>query len=190
MANFRYDVYTIMNLEQGARAVKLFAIFVSFFTKICDALSHLVSIGIRIWMFDVFFTSGLLKFNSWDSTLTLFQYEYNVTLIPIAPPLAELISFKSPELSHVVAAYAGTAAELILPCLLVLGIFGRLPAIALFVFNYVAMASYPYLWTEDGLTALKDHYIWGLAIGFVVFKGHGIFSLDFLLNKKCEKYKY
>ena len=69
---------------------------------------------IRVWIFNVFFYSGLNKLQSWDSTLALFANEYHVPLLP-------------PEM----AAYLGTAVEFTIPILLVLGLFGRLPAVIL-----------------------------------------------------------
>ena len=60
-----------------------------------------------------------------DSTIMLFEYEYSVPILP-------------PDL----AAQLGTAAEIILPVLLAFGLFGRLSALGLFVFNVVAVLSY------------------------------------------------
>ena len=85
-------------------------------------LAPVLDLAIRIWVGMVFFQSGLTKIQSWDTTLSLFENEYSV---PILPPN--------------VAAYLGTANELILPVFLVLGLGGRLSAAALFVFNIIAV---------------------------------------------------
>ena len=69
-----------------------------------------------------FFRSGLIKIASWDSTLYLFEFEYQV-----------------PILQWELAAYLGTAAELILPTFLVLGLVTRPMAIILFMFNIMAV---------------------------------------------------
>jgi putative oxidoreductase len=55
----------------------------------------------------------------------LFENEYQVPLIPWE-----------------LAAYLGTATELILPVFLILGLATRLMAVKLFVFNVVAVVSY------------------------------------------------
>ncbi|MEZ9827441.1 DoxX family protein, partial [Vibrio cyclitrophicus] len=62
----------------------------------------------RLWVAWVFFNSGLTKIATWDSTLYLFELEYQVPLLPWE-----------------LAAYMGTAAELILPVFLALGLLTR-----------------------------------------------------------------
>lgn len=59
----------------------------------------------RLWVAWVFFNSGLIKITSWESTLYLFELEYQVPLLPWE-----------------LAAYIGTASELILPTFIALGI--------------------------------------------------------------------
>lgn len=119
----------------------------------------------RLWVTWVFFNSGLIKISSWDSTLYLFEYEYQVPLIPWK-----------------MAAYMGTAAELILPVFLALGLLTRPMAAILFVFNIIAVVSYPLLW-EKGF---YDHQLWGLMIMVVVVWGAGPLSLDKLLKYKLQ----
>ena len=119
----------------------------------------------RLWVAWVFFNSGLIKFNSWDSTLYLFELEYQVPLIPWE-----------------LAAYMGTAAELILPVFLAFGLFTRPMAAILFVFNIIAVVSYPLLW-EKGF---YDHQLWGLMILIVVVWGPGPLSLDKLIKSKLQ----
>ncbi|MCE2573006.1 DoxX family protein [Motilimonas eburnea] len=132
-----------------------------------DASDHyvvpLVLLLIRGWVSWVFFRSGLIKFNSWDSTLYLFEYEYQVPLLP-----------------WLWAAYLGTAAELILPVLLVLGLFTRPTAFALFVFNIIAVVSYPTLWAGG----FNDHQLWGMMLMVCVLWGAGPISVDRWLAKK------
>ncbi|BCL71603.1 NADH dehydrogenase [Vibrio nigripulchritudo ATCC 27043] len=117
----------------------------------------------RLWVAWVFFNSGLTKIASWDSTLYLFEFEYVVPLLPWE-----------------LAAYTGTAAELILPVFLALGLFTRPMAAALFVFNIIAVVSYPLLW-EKGF---YDHQLWGLMILLNVVWGAGVISADYILKKK------
>lgn len=119
-----------------------------------------VDLLVRLWVAQAFFASGLTKIASFDSTVLLFTYEYHVPLLP-------------PE----VAAVLGTAAELALPVLLALGLFGRLTPLALFVFNIVAVISYPDL-MEAGL---HEHMVWGLLLLVTIAHGPGALSADRLL---------
>jgi putative oxidoreductase len=122
-----------------------------------------IDLAVRLTVAAVFFKSGLTKIASWDSTLFLFENEYAVPLLP-------------PEL----AAYLGTAAELALPVLLVLGLGTRFAALALFVFNIVAVISYPDL----GAIGLKDHQYWGLFLLVTLFHGPGRLSLDHFIQRR------
>ncbi|AIW15402.1 DoxX family protein [Vibrio tubiashii] len=117
----------------------------------------------RLWVAWVFFNSGLTKIASWDSTLFLFEYEYQVPILPWE-----------------MAAYMGTAAELILPVFLALGLFSRPMAAILFVFNIIAVVSYPVLWDKG----FYDHQLWGLMILNVVVWGPGVISADKVLRSK------
>ncbi len=117
----------------------------------------------RIWVAWVFFNSGLTKIASWDSTLYLFEYEYQVPILP-----------------WTIAAYMGTAAELVLPVFMAIGLLTRPMAMSLFAFNIIAVVSYPVLW-EQGF---YDHQLWGLMILIVVVWGAGPFSVDKLLRNK------
>lgn len=119
----------------------------------------------RLWVAYVFFNSGLTKIATWDSTLYLFEYEYQVPLLPWQ-----------------LAAYMGTAAELILPVFIGLGLLTRPMAAILFVFNIIAVVSYPLLW-ERGF---YDHQLWGLMIFIVIVWGAGPFSIDKLLKEKLK----
>ncbi|NOH31180.1 DoxX family protein [Vibrio mediterranei] len=137
------------------------------YDNLIDALQRgfvpLLLVFCRLWVSWVFFNSGLTKIASWDSTLYLFEYEYQVPLIPWE-----------------LAAYMGTAAELVLPLFLVLGLFTRPMAAILFVFNIIAVVSYPLLW-EKGF---YDHQLWGLMILIVVVWGPGPISADKLIRSK------
>jgi putative oxidoreductase len=126
-------------------------------------LAPVLDLGIRIWVGMVFFQSGLTKILSWDTTLSLFENEYAVPLLPSN-----------------VAAYLGTANELVLPVFLVLGLGGRLSAAALFVFNIIAVLSYPDL----GEIGLKDHQYWGLLLLVPLLHGPGKISIDHFLRRR------
>ena len=122
-----------------------------------DALQPWFALALRLYLAKVFFTSGLLKAQRWDSTLALFANEYHV---PVLPPT--------------LAAWLGTAAELGLPVLLLFGIGTRATALALFAFNIVAATSYPDL----SPAGLKDHILWGALMLVVAVYGPGRLALD------------
>jgi putative oxidoreductase len=123
---------------------------------------------LRLWVAKVFFMSGLTKIQSWQTTMSLFEYEYEVPL-----------------LSPTLAAWTGTAAELILPVFLVLGLFGRPTALALFLFNAVAVYAYgSFLFGDEGAAGLQQHIMWGVMLLVTFFHGPGKLSMDRWISVK------
>jgi putative oxidoreductase len=90
--------------------------------------------------------------------------------------------YQVPLIPWELAAYLGTAAELILPIFLVVGLATRLMAFNLFVFNIIAVVSYPVIW-QGGY---YDHKLWGVMLLVVVIYGQGRVSLDHIICKKCH----
>ncbi|WP_281558125.1 DoxX family protein [Thalassomonas sp. RHCl1] len=128
--------------------------------RILDFSHYLLSpanVLVRIYIAGIFFKSGLTKLRDWESTLMLFEYEYEVPL-----------------LSPAAAAWSGTLGELILPVLLALGLFTRLSALGLFVVNYVAVLSL----VDISPAALNQHVLWGSLLVMLVLLGGERFSLD------------
>jgi len=117
----------------------------------------LASLLARVFVAKVFWLSGLSKLRDWSSTLALFEDEYQVPLLP-------------PEL----AAYLGTAGELALPVLLVLGLGGRFAALGLSVVNVMAVLSL----SEIAPAALLGHQLWGALLLMLALWGAGPWSLD------------
>jgi len=120
-------------------------------------LQPLALLGARLYLASVFFRSGLTKLRDWDTTLALFRDEYHVPL-----------------LNPSVAAFMGTGAELALPVLLVLGLFGRFAAAGLTILNIVAVLSLMDL--PDA--ALMGHVFWGSLLLALLLWGPGAVSLD------------
>lgn len=125
----------------------------------------------RLWVAVDFWRAGVVKISDMQSTITLFQYVYHVPLLPA-----------------VTAAYLGTAVELITPWFLGFGLLGRLTALLLFVYNIIAVISYPALWPHGlwhGFWGgdFTDHKVWGLMLLAIVLFGPGKLSLDHLLRK-------
>ncbi len=112
---------------------------------------------IRLYIANIFFKSGLTKLRDWESTLMLFEYEYEVPLV-----------------SPLVAAWAGTIGELVLPVLLAIGLFSRLSAVGLFIVNAVAVISL----VDISPAAMNEHILWGSLLVFVFLIGGKKLSLD------------
>jgi putative oxidoreductase len=128
-----------------------------------ESLAPLADLGVRLYVAAVFFKSGLIKISSWDSTLALFDNEYSVPLLPSA-----------------VAAVLGTTVELVFPVLLVFGLGARAAAAVLFVFNLVAVISYPDL----SAAGLRDHQTWALLLLIPLLHGPGRLSIDHLVRRR------
>jgi len=132
-------------------------------TSWVDKSQILMIILFRLYIAKIFFLAGLTKIKSFDTTLMLFEYEYNVPLIPFN-----------------IAAYLSTFAEILFPILLVLGLAGRFSAGALFVLNIVAAISYP----DISPGGVNDHYFWGTMLLVLVMYGPGKASVDAWLQKR------
>jgi putative oxidoreductase len=131
-----------------------------------EYLAPLMDLGLRLYLANVFFKSGLTKIKSWDSTLYLFSDVYHVPLLP-------------PE----VAASMAASAELGLSVLLVLGLFGRFAAAGLSILNVVAVISYAEL-SEAGI---NQHLSWGILLGVLLILSRGNWSVDAWLEKRLGK---
>ena len=126
-----------------------------------------LDLGVRLFLANVFFKSGLTKIQTWDSTLYLFREEYKVPLLP-------------PDF----AAWLATGAELGLPVLLVLGLFGRFAAVGLFILNAVAAYSYYEQLSEAGL---NQHLYWGMLLAVLLLHGLGKWSADEWLERRLRR---
>ncbi len=122
-----------------------------------NALQPAAQLVARWYVAAVFFRSGLTKIQDWDTTLALFMDEYHVPL-----------------LNATIAAYMGTAAELALPVLLVIGLGGRFAAAGLFVLNGVAVVSL----MDVAPAAFQQHMFWGSLLAALLLWGPGKWSVD------------
>lgn len=113
----------------------------------------------RIYIGMEFFRSGLTKLDDWEETVDMFTEEWVVPLLP--PQLSALL---------------GTAGELILPVMLILGIFTRIGAAGLFIMALVIeLFIYP---------GTNQHYYWMIILGLLVGYGGDKISVDNLLFRK------
>lgn len=136
--------------------------YFSIFDKL-NLLQPLALLAARIYVAWVFFASGLTKIRDWETTLFLFEEEYSVPL-----------------LNFELAAWLSTVGELVLPVLLVLGIFGRFSALGLTVINIVAVLSLEVI----APAAFTLHLVWGVLLLQVVVWGSGYISADSWLKSK------
>lgn len=129
--------------------------------KKLEAISFLPILGMRLWIANVFWNSGMSKLSDWQGTIALFADEYKVPILP-------------PE----IAAMLGTATELSMPILLVVGLGSRFAASALLFMTAVIEFTYMHF---------DIHEVWALMLLAIILQGAGKASLDFLIRKKLEK---
>ena len=113
----------------------------------------------RFSIFWVFWRSGLLKAANMEQAVTLFREEY---MLPILPPE--------------IAAWLGTAVELAAPCLILVGLFTRLAALALI--GLTLTIQFLVYWND-----YPSHLLWLAILVFILTRGPGPYSLDALLFK-------
>lgn len=122
----------------------------------------LIALPCRLGIAGVFFLSARTKVDGVitlkEQTFTLFQYEYNLPLLP-------------PD----IAAYLATYAEHIFSIALVLGIMTRLSALGLLGMTLVIQVFvYPDAW--------PTHLVWAGPLIYLIGRGGGLLSVDRLLR--------
>ncbi len=119
----------------------------------------ILQLGMRVGVGLVFFKAGLLKYNSFEFAVKLFEDEYKVPLLDPA-----------------VAARMAMFNELTIPVLLFLGLATRLATLPLLgMILVIQIFVYPQAWT--------DHVLWGSILIFILTRGPGMFSLDYLIER-------
>lgn len=117
----------------------------------------------RIGVGVTFFKAGLLKYNSWELTVQLFQDEYRVPLLD--PALAARIAMVQ-ELTIPILLFAGFATRMA-----TLPLLGMIAVIQTFV--------YP--------NAYNDHLTWGAILLLLLTRGAGVLSLDYLIDRSAVR---
>jgi putative oxidoreductase len=113
----------------------------------------------RAATFSVFFRSGLVKLDDWNATISLFENEYHV---PVLPPQ--------------IAATLAAGMELGVSTLVLVGFCTRLSALGLLgMVAVIQTFVYPMAW--------PDHIQWLAFMIFIVCRGPGVFSADYLLGR-------
>jgi putative oxidoreductase len=118
-----------------------------------------IQFGMRIGVGMVFFKAGLLKYQSFEFAVKLFEDEY-----------------KLPFLAPAVAARMAMINELTTSTLLFLGLATRLTTLPLFgMISVIQIFVYPSAW--------PDHVLWGSILVFLLTRGPGSLSLDYLIER-------
>jgi putative oxidoreductase len=119
----------------------------------------LLAIPLRAAVASVFWRSGTTKLADWSATLSLFQDEYHVPVLP-------------PEIAAQIAA----SIELSTPVLLILGLATRpAAAVLLGMTSVIQIFVYPQSW--------PDHIQWVAMLLVLLFRGAGAISLDGLIRR-------
>ncbi len=144
-------------------------------TRLLLGLAPVVLLLFRVWVALAFWRAGVVKIEDPMGTSYLFNNEYHVPL-----------------LSGDTAAFLGTWIELVAPWFLLLGLGGRLTAAFLFVYNIMAVISYPDLWPHGFWLGVlgsdfNDHKIWAMMLLAVIAWGPGFFSIDRMLARFWPK---
>src|SRR5258706_7286862 len=123
----------------------------------------IIQLAMRIGVGMVFFSAGLLKLNSFEFAVKLFEGEYKV-----------------PVLAPAVAARLAMFNELTFSTLLFLGLGTRLATLPLLgMITVIQIFVYPQAWT--------DHVLWGSILFFLLTRGPGALSLDHLIERWLAK---
>lgn len=136
---------------------------VQIYRSICTLLARfplsIIQLAMRIAVGAVFFKSGLLKFNSWEFAIKLFEDEYKV-----------------PILSSWLAAVLAAFNELTFSVLIIVGLATRLATLPLLGMIVVIQTFvYPQAWPE--------HLLWASILLFLLTRGPGVLSLDQLIEQ-------
>ena len=116
-----------------------------------------LDLGIRLWLAQAFFVSGVLKLTHWQTALDLATNEYPV-------------SWMSP----VAAAYTGVSIELIGATLLAAGLMTRYAALPMLILTLVAQLAY---------LPFDNQLFWAAFLGWYVVEGAGPWSIDHLIRR-------
>lgn len=154
----------------------------------------IVDLLFRVQVGLIFWRSGVLKVDNWDTTLWLFSDEHPVPFMPKF--IADGIGLESHYLPAEFAAIMGTSFEIICPILLLFGFGARIAAFILLIMTTVIEYSYiqkkvDSIW-DITVNILEQshsnpHVFWALLMIMIIVRGAGVLSLDHLVKKYFSK---
>jgi putative oxidoreductase len=119
-----------------------------------------IQFAMRIAIGAVFLKSGVLKLNSWEFAIKLFEEEYKVPLLDPA-----------------VAAWLATFNEIVFSILLFIGLATRLATLPLLgMVLVIQVFVYPQAWNE--------HLLWASVLVFLLSRGPGQLSIDHWIERR------
>ena len=135
--------------------------------RVCAYLERfplsVIQLAGRIGVGATFFKAGLLKYQSFEFTVKLFEDEYRVPL-----------------LDPVLAARIAMTQELTIPILLFLGLATRIATIPLLgMIAVIQTFVYP--------NAYNEHLAWGSILVLLLTRGPGVVSLDYVIARMWKR---
>ena len=122
-----------------------------------------LQLAMRIAVGAVFFRAGLLKYQSFEFAVKLFEDEYKVPLL--APAVAARLAMFN---------------ELTWPIFLFLGLATRFATLPLLVMiTVIQIFVYPSAWS--------DNLLWGSILMFLLTRGAGVLSIDELIERRFSQ---
>ena len=120
----------------------------------------LLALPLRVAVAWVFWSSGMAHLANWETTLDLFETEYQLPFLPPGP-----------------AAYMAVSIEVTTPILLVLGLLTRPACLVLLGMTAVIeIFVYPLAW--------PTHIQWAAMLLVLLCRGPGVMSLDWLIRRR------
>lgn len=135
----------------------MFSLYTALSTFAIAIVTPLANLWARIYVGMVFFRSGQAKLADFEETIEFFADDWALPFLSAEP-----------------AAYLATVGELILPVLLMLGLFTRVGALGLLLMAVVIQVF---------VFPLNEHYYWMIILALLVGQGGSKLSVDHLLFK-------
>lgn len=178
---------------------------IDLYNRVCQSLSDaadsfllglLVRFGFLAVLFMYFFNSAMTKFDGGPFSISDGAY------FQIVPPIVEAAGYDASQVSFIpwgAIVYAGSYAEVILPLLIVIGLFTRLAAIGMIGFvlvqSYVDIAFHAVgdetigAWFDNvsGAAILDQRTLWIALFLILILKGPGKLSLDYVLQHRLQR---
>ena|GEM_PF-211788 len=162
-------LYVLISLKCVARKMRSLRFCCGLLLKIADifrtlpfeVLESMILLISRIWVASIFFSSARSKLTSWDITISLFAYEYQV-----------------PWLSPEIAAFITTFCEIVMSVLVVAGLLTRASVLPLLGITMVIQLTY---------TSHTDHLYWAIILTTLFARGAGMFSMDSIILYLSKK---